>query len=107
MRDQAAPPAARPNWRQRGYDATYERNRLRVIREETVCALCGEPVDKALSGRHRDGPTVDHVLPRAQGGTNSRANLRLAHLRCNSARPGQERPRRKRPPARHPGLIDP
>ena len=31
-------------------------------------------------------PTVDHVVPRARGGTSDPTNLRLAHRRCNGAR---------------------
>lgn len=105
MRDPTGTPDTRPNWRQRGYDATYDRNRPRVISEETTCWICEKAVDKTLSGRDPDGPSIDHVIARAKGGTNDRSNLRLAHLRCNSARPGQERPRRKRPPENHPGLL--
>lgn len=95
----------RPNWRQRGYDATYDRNRKRILRTHTVCCICGEPVDKTLSGRDPDGPSIDHIVPRAEGGTNQLDNLALAHLRCNTARPGLERPSRRRPPEAHPGLL--
>ena len=96
----------RPTFHQRGYDKTYYRNRAIVLREETTCWICGEEVDKSLTGRHPNGPTADHVQPRHKGGTNARENMRLAHLRCNSARTGLERPTRKRPPTRHPGLIN-
>lgn len=53
-----------------------------------VCQLCGEPVDRTLSGRHRMGPTLDHVAPRSLTlwPDHSAANLRLAHRACNSAR---------------------
>lgn len=76
----------RGNFRERGYDATYDRNRRRVIGDEDVCWLCGHVVDKTLPGTDPDGPTVDHIKPREHGGTNELSNLRLAHLRCNSAR---------------------
>lgn len=99
--------APRPTFHERGYDKTYYRNRARVLREETSCWICNKPVDKTLTGRDPDGPTADHVLARAKGGTNDRSNLRLAHLRCNSARTGKERPKRRREPERHPGTIDP
>ena len=97
----------RADWRERGYDAEYDRNRRLVLREETVCHICGQPVDKTLSGRDRMGPTLDHLVPRARGGTNARSNLRLAHLSCNSAkRAGVQAGRRRRPPERHPGIVD-
>ncbi len=78
--------ARRGNFRERGYDATYDRNRRRVLRDEDICWLCGVVVDKRLPGTDPNGPTVDHVVPRENGGTNDLGNLRLAHLRCNSAR---------------------
>lgn len=43
-----------------------------------LCALCC---------RRLDGDwTVDHVIPRAVGGTDRRENLVLAHRRCNGTR---------------------
>lgn len=61
--------------------------RLRVIAEEDTCHLCHRPVDKTLSGRDPFGPTVDHRIPRSQGGPLlDRSNLALAHLRCNAAK---------------------
>jgi 5-methylcytosine-specific restriction endonuclease McrA len=97
----------RPNWRERGYDATYDANRKLVVRHETHCWVCGELVDKTLSGRHPDGPTIDHVIARSRGGTNDISNLRLAHQRCNNARQAGRRLTRRRPPNRHPGIIEP
>jgi hypothetical protein len=29
-------------------------------------------------------PTVDHIIPRALGGTDAKANLRAAHAKCNN-----------------------
>ena len=76
--------------------------RIRVLREEHVCALCGVAVDKSLtmmSGAH--GPRcggagcagcvphpmraeVDEDVPRARGGSAyDRANTRLMHRKCN------------------------
>lgn len=51
----------------------------------TDCWLCGHP----------DATTVDHVHPRSRGGTDALANLRPAHLFCNTGR-GASPPR---PPA--------
>lgn len=97
----------RPNWRERGYDKQYDRNHRRVLREETTCHICGKPVDKTLSGRLAEGPSVDHIVPRSEGGGNDRQNLRLAHQHCNNKRQGAKKPSRRRPDARHPGRIDP
>lgn len=51
-----------------------------------TCWVCGGDVDRAGPLTGPWAPTVDHVLPRARGGTNDPTNLRLAHRRCNGAR---------------------
>ena len=76
--------ARRGSFRERGYDATYDRNRERVLREETHCARCGEVVDKSLRHPHPQSATVGHVVARSDGGSNDRTNLRLEHRRCNA-----------------------
>jgi 5-methylcytosine-specific restriction endonuclease McrA len=42
----------------------------------TVCHLCGMP----------GADTIDHIVPRALGGTDDIDNLVPAHKRCNSSR---------------------
>lgn len=54
------------------------------------CGLCTEPVDMGLSGRDPMGPTIDHVLPIALGGDDTRANVQLAHLSCNMRKGARE-----------------
>lgn len=46
---------------------TYERDSYR-------CVYCGSP----------ENLTIDHIVPRAYGGTNDRANLQTLCARCNS-----------------------
>jgi 5-methylcytosine-specific restriction endonuclease McrA len=53
-------------------------------RDRWLCQLCGKPVDRSLSGRHPEGPTVDHILPISKGGQDTLENVQLAHHRCNS-----------------------
>ena len=48
-----------------------------------ICAQCGQPIDLTLSGFHDYGPTVDHVEPRARGGTDHPTNLQPMHRICN------------------------
>lgn len=55
-------------------------------RDTWTCHLCGEAIDRALSGRHRWGPTLDHLVPLALGGEHSYANVAAAHRACNSAK---------------------
>ncbi|MFP5219082.1 MAG: HNH endonuclease [Actinomycetes bacterium] len=57
-----------------------------VERDGPRCWLCGNDVDLAASARAPASPSVDHVVPRARGGGNEPANLRLAHRACNGRR---------------------
>lgn len=50
--------------------------RRRVIDRDGACRYCGSTADL----------TVDHVKPRASGGSNGFANLVAACVRCNSAK---------------------
>lgn len=59
----------------------------RVYREEHSCWLCGEPVDQTLESTHPMSRSADHLVQLQHGGHPTlRTNLRLCHLRCNSAR---------------------
>ena len=67
----------------------------------TTCVLCGEPID--LRRRHPDPRSfsIEHLECRSHGGPDRLANMRPAHLGCNSARgnrpavpDGDRRPRR-------------
>jgi 5-methylcytosine-specific restriction endonuclease McrA len=51
-----------------------------------LCQLCQEPIDLQLLPGDPGFVTIDHVIPRALGGTNDRTNLRLAHNGCNTYR---------------------
>jgi hypothetical protein len=53
-------------------------------RDGWLCHLCSEAIDPTLSGRDRMGPTLDHVIPLAEGGEHSYANVAAAHRSCNS-----------------------
>lgn len=60
-----------------------------VDRDGPRCAICRRKVDLSLkSGPRGDerGPSIDHIVPRSQGGGDDLANLRLAHWGCNRAR---------------------
>jgi 5-methylcytosine-specific restriction endonuclease McrA len=65
-----------------------------VIRENDVCWLCGQPVDKSLPWPDPMSASVDHIVPLSVGGSlTDRSNVRLAHLRCNSSRGNGSRKR--------------
>jgi len=62
-----------------------------AARDGNRCALCGGPIDLDLAGTDPDGPTLEHRIPIALGGTNDADNLALAHHVCN-ARRGKRNP---------------
>lgn len=56
---------------------------------DRMCGLCAAPVDLELLVPNPGAPTIDHILPLARGGHDVRANVQLAHFRCNSIKRDQ------------------
>lgn len=71
--------ATRGSAASRGYDATWRRLRLMVLRAEPLCRQCGAPATD-----------VDHILPLARGGTNEAGNLRSLCAGCHSRKTNRE-----------------
>ena len=60
------------------------KNRKKIFATQTVCALCGKPVDFSLRYPNPLAPSVDHIIPINRGGHPSDlSNLQLAHWTCN------------------------
>ncbi len=57
-----------------------------AARDGRRCHICRRLIDIGLSGSHRNGPTIEHILPVSKGGTNEPENLALAHRSCNVSR---------------------
>lgn len=56
-------------------------------RTQSVCHLCGKPIDKALEFPHPYSFSVDHIEPLSHGGAErARSNLAACHLRCNQSK---------------------
>jgi 5-methylcytosine-specific restriction endonuclease McrA len=47
------------------------------------CGICGEQVDLDMVWPDLLHPSIDHIVPKALGGTHDRSNLQLAHFLCN------------------------
>lgn len=58
---------------------TAEKRRALWERDGGICGICGEPVPLAEM-------EIDHIMPRRERGSNSLANLRATHGRCNRGR---------------------
>ena len=62
----------------------FERNKKRIYATQTVCGICGKPVDFSYKYPHPLSPCIDHIVPVAKGGHPSDLdNLQLAHWTCN------------------------
>ena len=66
------------------HQGQFETNRRRIYATQTVCGICGKPVDMSLKYPHPLSKTIDHIIPIAKGGHPSDLdNLQLAHWTCN------------------------
>ena len=64
--------------------AQFDKNKKRIYATQTICGICGQPVDFALKYPHPLSPCIDHIVPIAKGGHPSDIdNLQLAHWCCN------------------------
>ena len=70
--------------RQAGNRAEYERNKAIIFKTQTVCGICGKPVDFSLKPPHPLSASCDHIIPLTRGGHPTDINnLQLAHRICN------------------------
>lgn len=65
-------------------EATYRKARKKIFATQSICAICGRPVNFDLRFPDPWSPTVDHIVPVSKGGNPADiANMQLAHLQCN------------------------
>jgi 5-methylcytosine-specific restriction protein A len=64
----------RPSARQRGYDRKWERLRAIILQRDPVCRLC-----RVSPSRH-----ADHIIARANGGSDHPSNLQGTCASCHS-----------------------
>ncbi len=75
-------PSCRAKW---GGDwISGSRRRAIYERDNWICGVCLEPIEPELAGTGSPWrASLDHIIPRANGGSDDDANLRAAHMWCN------------------------
>jgi HNH endonuclease len=69
--------------RRYGVEAEYI-NKLTVFeRDNWICGICNDPVDREAPWPASESPSLDHIMPLAVGGAHNYANVQCAHLGCN------------------------
>lgn len=69
----------------------YRKHKVIVFeRDGYTCWLCGTPTSRIFKHDDPLSPTLDHLTPRAHGGTDDLDNLGTAHWICNSLRGATE-----------------
>ncbi len=76
------------NWIAKQIDKGHQLQKRVVValRDGGTCRICWEPVS-------RKRLTLEHIVPRSHGGSNSLSNLRLTHDTCNRERGTKDCPR--------------
>lgn len=70
--------------RQGAHRVAFEKNKKRIFASQTVCGICGKPVDFKIKYPDPLSPCIDHIIPIARGGhPSAMENLQLAHWTCN------------------------
>jgi predicted nucleic acid-binding Zn ribbon protein len=63
----------------------YEPIKAKTVldRDQWVCGICGQPIDKGKKCPDDGSPSVDHIVPLSQGGAHLYSNVQAAHFKCN------------------------
>ena len=76
-------PSPRPE-RNPAIRSQWEHNKKIILARDSICGICGKPVDKSLKYPDPMSPTIDHIIPVSKRGDPiALENLQLAHRCCN------------------------
>ncbi len=69
------------------FQAQYKANKKKILATQSICGICGRPVNKELKYPNPQSACIDHIIPIAKGGHPAAIeNLQLTHLCCNLAK---------------------
>lgn len=86
---------------QRGYGAAWDKLRAQTLKRDRYLCRCDECT---TLGRIRAATEVDHIIPKAKGGTDEPSNLRAINRDCHRAKTDTEIGRRRKHPVSVDGL---
>lgn len=66
--------------------STRDAHRRIIARDKPPCGICAEDIDYKLRYPDPGCYVVDHIHPRAKGGSDDLENKQAAHNRCNRAK---------------------
>jgi 5-methylcytosine-specific restriction endonuclease McrA len=71
--------------RVRLYGGEYEKFTYAEIfkRDNWICGICNEFIDKELKWPDVKSVSLDHIIPVSKGGSHIRTNVQASHLGCN------------------------
>lgn len=94
------PTDPRPNAHQRGYTHRWQQIRLAVLAEEPLCRHC------LAHGLTVPSADVDHILPKAHGGSDERVNLQGLCHPCHSVKTNTTDRQMRQNPRKHVAIDD-
>lgn len=64
--------------------SSFQKAKKIIFSSQSVCGICGRPVDFSKVFPDPWSPTIDHIIPVSKGGDPaSLENMQLAHSWCN------------------------